>query len=297
MRITVASGKGGTGKTTIATSLALSLADSSDLNPPVFLDCDVEAPNAHLFLNPDFKAQKVVGVLIPEVDESQCTYCGVCAEVCQYHAITVIGNKVLVFPQLCHGCGSCSQQCPEEAIQEIPKRMGILERGIADSNIVFARGLLDIGEPMAVPIVRQLKEWVEPKPEQVVIIDAPTGASCPVVESIRGSDYLILVTEPTPFGLHDLRLASKLADELKIPAGIIINRNNEEYKEVENFCAENKYPILMRIPFERNIAEGLAQGKTLIKIHTEYINKFKQLYADINLLIRNKHETNRYIKR
>ncbi|MCD6401275.1 MAG: ATP-binding protein [Anaerolineales bacterium] len=297
MRIAVASGKGGTGKTTIATSLALSLADPIDLNPPVFLDCDVEAPNAHIYLNPDLKEQKIAGILIPEVDESQCTYCGICAEVCQYHAMTVISNKVIVFPQLCHGCGSCSEQCPEKAIKEIPKRMGVLERGMTNSNIVFARGVMDVGEAMAVPIIRQLKKWVEPNSDQVVIIDAPPGASCPVVESIRGSDYLVLVTEPTPFGLHDLNLASKLADELKIPAGIIINRDNGDYNEVEDFCVRNNYPILMRIPFERYIAEGLSQGKSLIEIHPEYIEKFKQLHTDIKSLIGNKHETNRTIKR
>jgi len=282
MRITVASGKGGTGKTTIATSLALSLTDDGNL--PVFLDGDVEAPNAHLFLKPAFEQQQVVAILIPQVDESKCTYCGKCAEICQYHAIVVVGKKTLVFPQLCHGCGSCTLVCPEHAIHEVPEVIGVLERGPARRGISFSRGLLNIGEPMAVPIIRQLKKWIEVQPGQVEILDAPPGTSCPVVECMRGADFVLLVTEPTPFGLHDLRLAVQVARELHIPAGVVINRDGTGDERVDEFCQTEGIPILLRVPFERAIAEGVARGKTLVDIHPEYVDHFRQLFMQITAL-------------
>jgi len=284
MIITVASGKGGTGKTTIATSLAHSLAVEQP-TPPLFLDCDVEAPNAHLFLHPRLDEQQDVALLIPSVNESKCTHCGKCAEVCQYHAIAVLGQKTLVFPQLCHGCGSCTALCPEKAITEIPDRMGVIERGLATGGISFARGVLDVGEPMAVPIIRQLKKWVPAKPGQVVIRDAPPGTSCPVVESMRGSDFLLLVTEPTPFGLHDLRLAIQVGREMGIPCGVIINRENGSYPALDEFCFDNHLPVLLRIPFERVIAEGVAQGKTLVEIHPEYADRFLRMFTQIASLL------------
>jgi len=285
MKITIASGKGGTGKTMVATSLALTLAAVTPKQPPLLLDCDVEAPNAHLFLHPAVTEQQNVSLLIPSVDEAKCTHCGKCAEVCQYHAIAVLGQKTLVFPQLCHGCGSCTALCPEKAITELPEKMGIIERGPAVAGISFARGVLDVGEPMAVPIIRQLKRWARPAPGQVVLYDAPPGTSCPVVETVRGSDYLLLVTEPTPFGLHDLRLAVQVAGELGIPAGVIINRENGPYPALDEFCADNSLPVLLRIPFERAIAEGVAQGKTLVEIHPEYAEHFHRMFTQITRLI------------
>jgi len=281
MIITIASGKGGTGKTMVATSLALSLAELMPEQPPLFLDCDVEAPNAHLFLHPTWTEQKDVALLIPSVDEAKCTHCGKCAEICQYHAIAVLGQKTLVFPQLCHGCGSCTALCPEKAITEIPDRMGVIERGPAAAGISFARGVLDVGEPMAVPVIRQLEKWMQPGPGQTVLRDAPPGTSCPVVTAVRGSDYLLLVTEPTPFGLHDLRLAVQVAAELGIPAGVIVNRENGPYMALDEFCAGQRLPVLLRIPFERAIAEGVAQGKTLVDIHPEYGDRFRQMFVQI----------------
>jgi MinD superfamily P-loop ATPase len=280
MIITIASGKGGTGKTTVAASLALSLA-AEESTPPLFLDCDVEAPNAHLFLHPQFNEQKNAELLIPFIDETKCTYCGQCGDVCQYHAIAVLGKKTLIFPQLCHGCGSCTALCPEKAITEIPDRMGVIERGLAISGISFARGVLDVGEPMAVPVIRQLKKWVTAQPGQVVIRDAPPGTSCPVVETMRGSDYLLLVTEPTPFGLHDLRLAFQVVRELGVPAGVIINRENGSFPSMEEFCTENQLPIMLRLPLERVIAEGISKGKNLVDIHPEYGEVFRQLFTKI----------------
>ena len=290
--IAVASGKGGTGKTTVATSLALSLsglvqATEPEGNSPLFLDCDVEAPNAHLFLKPELNARKEVGILIPRVDEALCSHCGKCSEVCQYHAIAVLGKKTLVFPQLCHGCGSCTLVCPEGAISEALDVMGVLERGPGMEGIQFGRGILDIGEPMAVPVIRQLKAWARPQPGQWVVIDASPGTSCPVVESIRGSDFLILVTEPTPFGLHDLRLAAEMGSKLDLPAGVVINRDgiggeNGGFGEiVEVYCREQGLPVLLRIPFERKIAEGIAAGRNLVEIHPEMRASFIEMASKI----------------
>jgi MinD superfamily P-loop ATPase len=310
VKITVASGKGGTGKTTVATSLALSLTadwqnatdqsahsasppDQSvhSVNPtllrsgdssPLFLDCDVEAPNAHIFLDPTFERRKEVNVLIPQVDEAKCTYCGRCAEVCPWHAIAVVGQKVMVFPQLCHGCGSCSLICPESAIHEIPNPIGVLETGPARGGLTFARGVLNIGEPMAVPIIRQLKGWLSPQAGQaLIIIDASPGTTCPVVESMRGADIVLLVTEPTPFGLHDLRLAVQVAQELGIPAGVVINRDGVGDSGVEDYCREAGLPILMHIPLDQRIAEGIARGRPLVHILPAYVERFRALYAQI----------------
>jgi MinD superfamily P-loop ATPase len=287
--ITVASGKGGTGKTTIATSLAISLANdpkrgASCVSQILFLDCDVEAPNAHLFLEPTLNQSQEVGILIPTVNEARCTHCGECAQVCQYHAIAVLGEQTLIFPNICHGCGSCTLICPEEAISETLEVMGVVERGFTSDGIEFARGVLNIGEPMAVPVIRQLKRWVIPQSHPTVIIDAPPGVSCPVVEASRDADFLLLVTEPTPFGLHDLKLAVEMSRELQIPTGIILNRDGltgEYNSAVEIYCQEQGIPILGRIPFERKIAEGIAQGKPLVDIHPEYIQKFQQIFYSI----------------
>jgi MinD superfamily P-loop ATPase len=291
MRIAIASGKGGTGKTTVATSLALCLAaDRAQPNPVpdplLFLDCDVEAPNAHLFLRPTFERCQEVGLLIPHVDEARCTHCGKCAEVCQYHAIAGLGKKVLVFPQLCHGCGGCTLICPEHAISEVPDVMGVLESGAADSGIHFARGVMNVGEPMATPVIRQLKKWAASRPGQVVIMDAPPGTSCPVVESVRGADFLLLVTEPTPFGLHDLKLAAQVGRELNLPMGVVVNRDGIGNGGVDEFCAAEGLPILMRIPFDRAIAEGIAQGLSLVDIYPEYMERFQQMLTQIARRVR-----------
>lgn len=290
--IAVASGKGGTGKTTVASSLALSLSGlvqttEPGADAPLFLDCDVEAPNAHLFLKPELKERKEIGILIPQVDETRCSHCGKCSEVCQYHAIAVLGKKTLVFPQLCHGCGSCTLVCPEGAISEVLDVMGVLERGPAIGEIHFGRGVLDIGEPMAVPVIRQLKAWAKPQPGQWVVIDASPGSSCPVVEAIRGADFLILVTEPTPFGLHDLRLAAEMGRKLDLPAGVVINRDgigggSDGFGgRVEAYCKEQGLPVLLRIPFEREIAEGIAAGRNLVEIHPEMRASFIEMSSKI----------------
>ncbi|MFO8035625.1 MAG: ATP-binding protein [Anaerolineales bacterium] len=276
MIIAVASGKGGTGKTTVATSLAAAVPAD------VFLDCDVEAPDAHLFLRPTLEHRKNVDLLIPEVDLDACTACGICDEVCQFNAIVLLNKNPLVFPVLCHGCGSCTLNCPEGAIREVPRTLGVLESGKAIRDIQFAHGLLNVGEPMAVPAIHQLKAWKSKGDSALEIRDAPPGTSCPVVESIQGADFVLLVTEPTPFGLHDLKLAAQVVQELNLPAGVVVNRDDQGMtSEVDAFCQEQGLPILMRIPLERTIAEGTARGQTLIEIYPTYTERFQTLLDDI----------------
>ena len=286
MIVTVASGKGGTGKTTVAVNLALTLAGDAR---PLFLDCDVEEPNAALFLHPKIEERREVGQLIPEVDPEKCTYCGRCAEVCQYSAIAVVAKKVLVFPELCHGCGSCTLNCPTGAISEVLDVMGTIERGWAGS-VEFAQGTMDVGEAMAVPIIHQLKEWVIPAApgERPVILDAPPGTACPVVESMRGADFVLLVTEPTPFGLHDMRLTVEVArDELHLPVGVVINRYGVGDEGVEEYCAAEGIPILMRLPLDRRIAEAYSEGRPLVEALPEYREQFAALWRRIEEEVEN----------
>jgi MinD superfamily P-loop ATPase len=277
--LAVASGKGGTGKTTVATSLAKAISGTE--RKVWYLDCDVEAPNAHLFLNPILDQRREVNVLIPQVDLTKCTGCGRCGEICEFHAIVVLGERPLVFPELCHGCGSCSLECPEKAISEIPKVIGTLERGLTGDGIQFSQGLLNIGEPMAVPVIRQLKKWTTTQKPRTVICDSPPGTSCPVVETIRGADFVLLVTEPTPFGLHDLKLTVTLIQEMEIAAGVIINREGVGDAGVEEYCREMGLPILMRIPLERRIGEGIARGENLVEILPGYESHFLTLFQRI----------------
>jgi MinD superfamily P-loop ATPase len=282
MIIAVASGKGGTGKTTVATSLALSLAAGGLDRPTQFLDCDVEEPNAALFLKPNLGQPQPVGILIPEVDRDKCTYCGRCAQVCVWHAIAVVGQRVLIFPELCHGCGSCTLNCPEDAISEALYVLGSLESGPAGA-IEFGQGTLDVGQAMAVPIIRQLKHQHLPGgAERVAILDAQPGTSCPVVETMRDADFVLMVTEPTPFGLHDLVLAVQVArDELGLPVGVVVNRDGIGDEGVDAYCAAQDIPILLRIPLDREIAEAISNGRALVEALPEYRPQFLALYDGI----------------
>ncbi len=282
MNIVVCSGKGGTGKTTIATSLALSLAEAQHT---WYMDCDVEAPNGHIFLHPVMTQKTDAVIQIPHIDSNTCTACGRCVEVCQFHALALVANKVMVFPQLCHGCGSCTWNCPEGAITEVPTPIGSLEYGVTKESIHFEHGMLTISEPMGTPIIRQLKKWKDTGKNAIVVRDSPPGASCPVVATLLGGDFALLVTEPTPFGLHDLKQIVGILEDLKIPAGIIVNRDGIGNDAVDQFAIEKKIPIMMRIPYDKSLAAGIASGRTLLDIMPEYRQKFLALFADISSVL------------
>ena len=288
MIISIASGKGGTGKTLVATSLALSLKDSHKV---MLLDCDVEAPNDHIFLKPVVTGSEPVNILVPKVAEDKCTYCGRCAEVCAYNAIAVLGDHVLTFPQLCHGCGACSYLCPEKAISEEPRETGLVEWGRSD-GVEFAHGKLTIGEAMAPPVIRKVKERTSS--DGTVIIDVPPGTSCPVVEAVKGSDFCLLVTEPTPFGLNDLALAVETVRELDIPCGVVLNRAGVGDASVEEYCRKENIPILLTIPLDTEIARLYSKGIPLVEGLPKWKGSFLELLDRVKVLI---DERNRNLKR
>jgi MinD superfamily P-loop ATPase len=275
MIVSIASGKGGTGKTLVATSLALSLKDKYKVQ---LLDCDVEEPNDHIFMKPIITRSEAVSIPVPKVDEGKCTHCGKCAEVCAYHAIAVLGEYVLTFPELCHGCGACSYLCPEKAISEVPHEIGVIETGQAD-GVAFGHGKLNIGQAMAPPVIRKVKSLVDK--DSVVIIDASPGTSCPVVEAIKDSDFCLLVTEPTPFGLNDLVLAVETVRQLRIPCGIVLNRAGVGDGKTEEYCRKENIPILLTIPLDMNIAGLYSKGVPLVEGMPDYKNSFIELYEKI----------------
>jgi MinD superfamily P-loop ATPase len=288
MIISIASGKGGTGKTLVATSLALALKDSHKVK---LLDGDVEEPNDHVFLKPDISGSQPVFTLVPKIDEAKCTRCGKCAEVCAYNAIAVLGEHVLTFHELCHGCGACSYLCPEEAISEEQRPMGVVEWGGAD-GIDFVQGKLTIGEAMAPPVIRKVKEHVDG--EGINLIDSPPGTSCPVVTTTEGSDFCLLVTEPTPFGLNDLVLAVEMTRQLGIPSGVVLNRAGVGDNSVEEYCHKENIPILLTIPLDTEIARLYSRGITLVEGRPEWKEKFVGLFQRIKEIV---DARNRSLKR
>lgn len=272
MNLVIASGKGGTGKTMVATSLALVARELGNLSPAL-LDADVEAPNAALFLRPEYDEQVAVDRLVPRVDASLCTHCGRCAEVCQFHAIVALPSQTLVFPALCHGCGSCTLQCPAGAISEEAQPIGQLRFGAAD-GLCYGEGELHVGEAMATPVIRALKREAEARKwgvDGLLIIDSPPGTACPVIEALRGADVALLVTEPTPFGLHDLQMAVQVArDVLGKPVAVAINRDDGGDPAVEAYCAQERLPVLLRLPLAREIAAVYSDGQPLVSALPQY---------------------------
>jgi len=276
MKIVVASGKGGTGKTSVAVNLALSVGAKQ------VLDCDVEEPNVHIFLSPEAIESQPVELLVPRIMEERCTYCRRCAEFCQYNALFVAGETAMVFPELCHSCGGCRLVCPVEAIEEIPRIIGRIFNGQAN-GVELVYGELNIGEPLAVPIISKVKEQADE--EGLVVLDAPPGSACPVVESVHGSDFCLLVTEPTPFGLHDLEVATMVVRQLGVPLGVVVNFAGIGDRGVYEFCEEQGIPVLMEIPFDRRIAELYSRGVPFTEEMTEWRERFQRLLESMEGLI------------
>ena len=280
MIVAIASGKGGTGKTTVATNLALSIGKTR------LLDCDVEEPNVNIFLNAELKHLKDVNVMIPSINKQKCTLCGECAKACRYNALAVLPKDIMFFSELCHGCGLCKLVCPYNAINEVPKKIGEILYG-SKNGIELYQGLLNIGEAMATPVIRELKNFSS----QNTIIDAPPGNACPTMEAMRDADYIILVTEPTPFGLHDLKIAVEIVKKFKIPFGVIINKYGIGNEDVEKYCRHEGIKILMKLPHSKKIAELYSVGKPFIEEMDEWRDKFLNMYEEI------KDEATRYSKR
>lgn len=278
MRLAVASGKGGTGKSMVAANIAFTLSQDGNVT---LVDCDVEEPNLHLFF-PATAATRDVTVPVPSIDESLCDRCGACGKFCQYGALTVLPDRVLFFSELCHSCGGCVLVCPKKAIREVPKRIGTLATSAPLPGLKLVTGTLDTGVPLAVPIIREAKgeAWQDP----IVIVDTAPGTSCPVVEALDACDACILVTESTPFGMHDLRLAVDVTARLGIPAGVVINRSDGKDDETIRFCAENDLDIMMTIPFSREIAAIQNRGNLLCRARPEWQKDFSSLYLKCQAL-------------
>jgi len=279
MIISVASGKGGTGKTTVATNLAVSIGRKVCL-----LDCDVEEPNSHLFINPVFEYTRTVTTPVPEIDEEKCTHCGKCAEICQFRAIVVLGKAtVLSFENLCHSCGGCMRVCPEDAIRWKDRELGTVRKG-KRNGLEFMDGTLKIGEAMSPPLIRKVRS--QAGRDGLTIIDAPPGTSCPVIAAMKGADFVLLVTEPTPFGLHDLKLALGAVKILDIPCGLVINRSDMGDEKVKQYAREESIPVLMEIPFDRGIAEAYSRGELLVEKMPGWKEKFLGLYQRIEAIVK-----------
>ena len=273
MIISIASGKGGTGKTTIATNLAFSIGSNVQI-----LDCDVEEPNVHLFLNPTIEKREKVFTLVPKIDKEKCTLCKKCVEICRFNAIIGMGKSILTFPELCHSCAGCIEVCPEKAITEGFRELGEIEIGFFN-DIGFVHGRIRIGEAMAPHLIRKVREYQVA--DKLNIIDAPPGTSCPVITAVKNTDFVLMVTEPTPFGLHDLKLAIEAVKILKIPRGLIINRSDIGNDEVREYAKKENIPIFMEIPFDRKLAEIYSKGGLIAAYNSEWKEKFRELYNTV----------------
>ena len=274
MVISVASGKGGTGKTTVTASL-VAVWDE----PVMAVDLDVEAPNLHLFLTPDFVDEETVGIEIPVVDTSRCTLCGICSDFCQFKAIALMGEMVLTFPEMCHGCGGCIELCPENALSKGSRDLGTIRNGRAGDS-AFMMGSLRIGEAMSPPLMREVKKRVAARVEQNpcdVIIDAPPGVSCPAIAAVMDSDLILLIAEPTPFGFYDFKLAIEAFAPIGKPMAVVINRAGTGNDALKDFCREKNLPVVAEIPWARDIAEGYSQGRIIASLNDALETTFLNL--------------------
>ncbi len=276
MIVSIASGKGGTGKTSVAVNMALSIGNVQ------ILDCDVEEPNAHLLLHPEIERKEPVYTSIPKVDRLLCSACGECTKFCQFNAIFVASEKILVFPELCHSCGGCAMVCPKKAITWENHKIGTLNFG-ANDGVTIVYGELDVSKPLAIPVIKAVKKQI--KEAGNVLLDSPPGTSCAFVETVSGSDFCILVTEPTPFGLHDLKIAVEVLRRVGVPLGVIVNRAGIGDKKVYEYCAKENIPLLLEIPYERRISELYSKGIPFCSEIPEWVDKFQQIYSKIEELV------------
>ncbi|MBZ2176040.1 ATP-binding protein [Schnuerera sp. xch1] len=270
MNIVVLSGKGGTGKTTVSTNLSLLLNAN-------YIDCDVEEPNGFIFLNPEKINEKQVKVEIPKIDDDKCILCGNCVKTCKFNALAKGKDKIILFEKLCHSCGACELVCPTGAIEYMKRVTGVVEEGIKGS-MLLKRGILNIGEPMAVPILKELLSDIPKK--GINLLDSPPGTSCNVVNTLQYADRAVLVTEPTAFGLHDLKMAVELVQSLNVPFGLIINKYDKNNEYLKKYIEEEKINVLGYIPFRRDIAENYSKGQTLLDID-EYKEAFQNIKRNI----------------
>jgi len=273
MRLAIASGKGGTGKTTVAVNLAACIPE-----PVMLLDCDVEEPNCHVFLSPEIDRTERCTLPYPVVDDSRCTRCGACSALCQYNAIVSLKTRTMVFPELCHGCGGCAEICPERAITEARREIGTISAG-SGRGLSFGQGLLDVGQTMSPPLIRGVQRRAAD--EGTTILDCPPGTSCPVITAVRGSDYVVLVAESSPFGLNDLKLAVETMRLMGIPCGCVINRANPLERRVADYCRQERIPVLAEIPEDRKAAEAYARGLLLAEALPDFRERFETLYRRI----------------
>lgn len=279
MIVSVASGKGGTGKTTVTASLAVSWS-----RPLMAVDLDVEEPNLHLFLKPEVTDTEVVTIEVPEVDESKCTYCRKCAELCQFKAIAVMGKAIMTFPEMCHGCGGCMAICPEGAISAGTRELGVMERGVARGTLPCLTGRLRVGEAMSPPLMRHVRSCMRAESAERsldVLVDAPPGVSCPAMSAVADSDVIVLVTEPTPFGFHDFKLAFEAFSPYGKPIAAVINRAGLGDNRVYEFCTAHNLPILAEIPYRRDIAEHYSKGMILAEMDEGLGELFTKLGQDL----------------
>ncbi|HID18296.1 TPA: (4Fe-4S)-binding protein [Candidatus Bathyarchaeota archaeon] len=274
MLVAVAGGKGGCGKTTVAVNLSLSLEGQIK-----FLDCDVEEPNVHLLLKHQTVWEKFVTISIPSFNMEKCLLCGKCSDFCQYNAIAQLPNRLLFFQELCHSCGGCKLVCPVEAIKEVEKTVGVVRGCRAENNLSLVYGVLNVGEPRPIPVIEAVR--AEANSNGITIIDVPPGASCPVVASIRGVDHLLLVTEPTPMGLHDLALMVDIARMLNLRFTVIVNKAGLGEDGVYDFCRRKGIPILMEIPYTKEIAELYSQGIPFVKAMPDWKEKFREAFQSL----------------